>query len=104
MKILIPYVGILAVGIGYFLANLALLPCVIVYHYRYLGYKMSKQSMYLILKTLPFISIGFLIANQQALDFRSVIGSIAIGIFMVLFLPSKNDFREVILILKNLRR
>jgi PST family polysaccharide transporter len=104
MKILIPHLGILAVGVGYFLANLALLPVIFIYHYKYLGYKLSKQSIYLLLKALPLVGIGFWIANQKDLNLVSIIGTIIIIIFMIVFLPSKKDFQEVLIIIKNYRK
>jgi len=101
MKILIPHLGILAVGVGYFLANLVLLPVVLIYHYRYLGYKLSKQSVYLLLKAVPLVSMGFWIANQKELNLVSILGTLIIIILMIVYLPSKKDFREVQLIVKN---
>lgn len=95
MNILMPYVGILAAGIGYFLANLSQLPLNWFYHHRHLGFRMSPENKLLILKALPITVAGFTFANKANPDLQSIILTLTIFMASLILLPSRKDYRQV---------
>ena len=103
MNVLMPFVGILAAGIGYFLANLLQLPLNWFYHHRHLGFRMSKENKLLLLKALPLTGLGLIYANQTYLTTTSILITLTTVTTSLLILPTRKDYRQALKFIQNFR-
>ncbi|OJX38314.1 MAG: hypothetical protein BGO78_09925 [Chloroflexi bacterium 44-23] len=103
MNLLIPYVGIMAAGIGYFLANLLQLPINLLYHQKYLGFQLSNKNKQLIIKAVPLIALGLFFANQAVLSLPAIVAAIICFVLILVFLPTRSDYFQAFQFLRNYR-
>jgi O-antigen/teichoic acid export membrane protein len=98
--ILMPRMGISAVTFSYFIINIATLVVAYLYHRATARYQIHTQNWLLISKVLPLVIIGMGF-SQLGNQFLKIILPLAVSIILLLWAPTREEYRQLISLIKN---